>query len=388
MIRLLTKLFIPHPDDAKNPDTRSRYGILCGSVGIFFNILLFLGKFLAGTISHSIAITADAFNNLSDAASSIVTLIGFRLAGQEPDSDHPFGHGRIEYLSGFIVSAAILVMAVELIRDSIDKIIHPQDTQFSILAVAILIASILVKFYMYSYNIAISKRINSAAMKATATDSLSDSCATLVVLAATIIGHVTPLHIDGWCGVLVGLFILYAGIEAAKDTIDPLLGQSADPEFVKQIEELVLSHDAVIGIHDLIVHDYGPGRVMITLHAEVSADSDILVMHDIIDNIEVELQTKLKCAATIHMDPVEIRNQTVLALKDKTAKLIASIDPELHFHDFRVVTGPSHTNLIYDLLVPYHYKLSDADLVKLLKEKTSSEIGKEFFVVVKIDKAY
>lgn len=388
MIRLLSKLFIPNPDDAKDADTRMRYGILCGGVGIFFNLLLFIGKYLAGIISHSIAITADAFNNLSDAASSIVTLIGFRLAGQEPDSDHPFGHGRIEYISGFIVSAAILVMAVELIRDSISKIIHPEPTLFSIPTVIILIVSILVKFYMYSYNMAISKKIHSSAMKATATDSLSDSCATFVVLLATIIGHLTPLQIDGWCGILVGLFILYAGIEAAKDTLNPLLGQAADPEFVAQIEDIVLSHDTIIGIHDLIVHDYGPGRVMITLHAEVSADGDILIIHDIIDNIEKELQTKLKCAATIHMDPIETKNETVLALKDRTASLLTSIDPDLKFHDFRVVTGPSHTNLIYDVLVPHQYKVSDADLIKLLKEKTSSEIGEEFFVVAKIDKAY
>lgn len=386
MIRLLTKLFIAAPDNTEDAATRQKYGVLCGAFGIFLNICLFIGKFAAGALSRSIAITADAFNNLSDAGSSAVTLIGFRLAGQEPDPDHPFGHGRIEYLSGLIVSFVILLMAFELIRDSIKKIIHPETTEFSLLTMIILIVSILVKLYMYTYNHSISKKIHSAAMKATAIDSLSDSFATLVVLVSTIVGHVTSLQIDGFCGVLVGLFILYAGVEAAKDTINPLLGQPADPELVEQIKELVTSHESVIGLHDLIVHDYGPGRLMITLHAEVPADGDILALHDLIDNIEVDLQETLKCSATIHLDPVETHNPKVLALKEQTGAILAEIDPELKFHDFRVVSGPSHTNLIYDILVPYRYRLTDSALIQLIQDKTSESIGKEYNVVAKIDK--
>ena len=293
MVTLLAKIFIQEKNDQAK--IREEYGVLCGVVGILFNVLLFAGKFLAGTISHSIAITADAVNNLSDAGSSIVTLAGFKLAGTKPDTEHPFGHGRIEYISGLVVAAAILLMAYELIRDSVGKIVHPEETEFSGLIVVILVLSILVKLYMYFYNHRIGKKLDSAAMQATAIDSLSDTCATTAVLAATLIGHFTGLHIDGWCGVLVGVFILYAGISAAKETLNPLLGQPPAEEFVMQIDRIVMSHPEICGIHDLIVHDYGPGRKMVTLHAEVPADGDILEVHDVIDNVENELREKLGC---------------------------------------------------------------------------------------------
>ena len=263
MITFLSKFFIKEKEDKGK--IRQEYGILCGMVGIFLNILLFCGKFFAGTISHSIAVTADAFNNLSDAGSSAVTLIGFKLAGAKPDSEHPFGHGRIEYVSGLIVAAAILLMAYELIRDSIIKIIHPEETEFSVMVVVILIISILVKLYMYLYNSGVAKKIDSAAMKATATDSLSDTCATAVVLVAALIGHFTGIYVDGYCGALVGVFIMFAGIGAAKDTLNPLLGQPPEEEFVQKIDQIVMAHEEICGIHDLIVHDYGPGRQMVSL---------------------------------------------------------------------------------------------------------------------------
>lgn len=388
MITILTKLFLKNPTDYKSPETRNAYGMLCGFVGIFLNLILFIGKFLAGTISNSIAITADAFNNLSDAVSSFITLIGFKLSSAEPDPEHPFGHGRIEYVAGLVVSGIIILMAIELIRDSIDKILHPLATDFNYLSLLILTISILVKIYMCCYNKSIAKKIDSAAMNATATDSLSDSVATFVVLLSTIIGHLTNLQIDGFCGVLVGCFIFYAGISAAKDTLNPLLGQPADPEFVKEIEDLVMSHEGVLGIHDLIVHDYGPGRLMVTLHAEVPAEGDILSLHDVIDNIEVELRQTLKCAATIHLDPVETTNELSFELKEKTAVILKEIDPELQFHDFRIVTGPTHTNLIYDVLVPYHYKLTDSELITTLKEQTTAKIGSQYFLVVTVDRAF
>lgn len=386
MITLLAQVFIKEQKDKAK--IRQAYGVLCGVVGILLNVMLFLGKFLAGTISNSIAITADAFNNLSDAGSSFVTLIGFKLAGAKPDPEHPFGHGRMEYISGLVVAAAILLMAYELIRDSIHKIIHPEETEFSVLVVVILVVSILVKLYMSFYNRNIGKRIDSAAMRATATDSLSDTCATTVVLIATLVGHYTGFYIDGWCGALVGLFILYAGINAAKETLDPLLGQPPEEEFVEQINQIVMAHSEVCGIHDLIVHDYGPGRQMISLHAEVPAEGDILEIHDVIDNVENELRAKLGCDATIHMDPIVTSDEHIGELKATVTDIITGIDEAVSMHDFRVVTGPTHTNLIFDVLVPFKFYISDDEMIMMIQEKVKQRIGKNYYVVIKVDKAY
>ena len=386
MITLLARVFIKEQKD-KNK-IRQAYGVLCGVVGIMLNILLFLGKFLAGTISNSIAITADAFNNLSDAGSSFVTLIGFKLAGAKPDPEHPFGHGRMEYISGLVVAAAILLMAYELIRDSIHKIIHPEETEFSMLVVGILVVSILVKLYMSFYNRSIGKRIDSAAMRATATDSLSDTCATTVVLIATLVGHYTGFYIDGWCGALVGIFILIAGINAAKETLDPLLGQPPEEEFVEEINQIVMAHEEICGIHDLIVHDYGPGRQMISLHAEVPAEGDILAIHDVIDNVENELRAKLGCDATIHMDPIVTSDEHIGELKATVTDIINGIDEIISMHDFRVVAGPTHTNLIFDVLVPFKFYISDDELIRMIEEKVKKRLGRNYYVVIKVDKAY
>lgn len=388
MVSILAGVFIKNKEDVKNPQVRQKYGMLCGMVGIFLNVLLFIGKFLAGTISKSISITADAFNNLSDAGSSVITLIGFRMSGAEPDVDHPFGHGRIEYISGLIVSGAILIMAFELIKSSVEKIIHPEPVEFSIVAVVVLLVSICVKLYMAYYNRNIGKKIESAAMGATATDSLSDSCATTVVLVATIVAKLTGLQIDGYCGVLVGLFIFYAGISAARDTLNPLLGQPPEEEFVEQIGELVMKHPEVRGIHDLIVHDYGPGRMMISLHAEVPAEGDILKLHDVVDNIEHELRSELKCQAVIHMDPVVTGDEKVDKLKEQMQEVLSEIDKKISMHDFRVVLGPTHTNLIFDIVVPFGYKMKDEDLITLIQEKTKEKLGENHFVVIEVDKAY
>lgn len=367
---------------------RSAYGKLCGAVGILLNLLLFVGKFFAGILSNSIAITADAFNNLSDAGSSLITLAGFKLAEQKPDSSHPFGHGRIEYLSGLIVSAVILMMAFELVKDSIDKIIHPADVEFSGIILAILIASILVKCYMALYNFRVGKKIDSAALKATGTDSLSDCVSTTVVLLATVIGHYTDIHIDGYCGIAVGLLIFWAGFNAAKDTLDPLLGQAPEPEYVAEIEQMVMSFDteSIVGIHDLIVHDYGPGRRVISLHAEVPAEGDMLELHDVIDNLEVKLRMELGCLATIHMDPVATKDERVTALKERCKELIEEIGTTLTLHDFRVVFGDSHTNLIFDVVIPYEFALSDQDTTSLIQEKVWEKIGKNYFTVIHVDK--
>ena len=359
--------------------------MLCGTVGIVLNLLLFAGKFFAGLLSGSIAITADAFNNLSDAGSSIITLIGFRMAGQKPDPGHPFGHGRIEYISGFLVSLLILVMALELIKNSVEKILHPQELTFSPVIVVILAVSILVKCYMALYNARIGRQIDSAAMKATATDSLSDMLATTVVLAATLTAHYTKLSIDGYCGVLVGLFILYAGFQAARDTLNPLLGQAPDPAFVKQIEEIVMSYDTILGIHDLIVHNYGPGRVLISLHAEVSADGNLLKLHDTIDLAEHRLHSELGCSAVIHMDPVCIHDEQTQRLKIMAQHVLSTIDERLTLHDFRIVTGPTHTNLIFDVVTPYDFDYSDAGLCELINRRLKEQDA-SYCAVIEVDK--
>ena len=387
MIALLAKKFIKDCENVTSPAVRQAYGMLCGIVGICLNIVLFALKFFAGTISGSIAITADAFNNLSDAGASVVTLLGFKLAGKKPDPDHPFGHGRIEYLSGLAVSMVILLMGFELLRDSVDKILHPEAVDFSLLAVGILIASIAVKCYMYLYNHSVGKKIDSAAMQATATDSLSDCIATGAVLLATLVGHWTSLQIDGWCGLVVSGLILFAGYNAARDTIAPLLGQPPEQEFVDEIERTVMAHPLVRGIHDLVVHDYGPGRVMITLHAEVPADHNIMDIHDEIDLIEVELREKLGCEATIHMDPIDMNDATVMETRQKVAQLVRLIDETITIHDFRMVTGPTHTNVIFDAVVPFAFRLSDKEVEERIKDAVRTLDG-NYFAVIQIDKSY
>ena len=367
---------------------RSAYGKLCGIVGIFLNILLFVGKFLAGVLSNSIAITADAFNNLSDAGSSLVTLIGFKLAEKKPDSEHPFGFGRVEYLAGLVVSAVILMMGFELVKDSIDKILPPTEVEFSAVVLVILIVSILVKLYMAFYNNRYGKRYDSGTLKATATDCLSDCVSTAVVLFATIIGFYTDVQIDGFCGIAVGILIFVAGINAARETLDPLLGQPPEPEFVEQIEHIVLNFDkdSIVGIHDLVVHDYGPGRRMISLHAEVPAEGDIVVLHDIIDNVEMKLRTELGCFATIHMDPVVTTDERVTVLKEKCNAILNEIGEKLTLHDFRVVFGDTHTNLIFDVVIPFEHTMSDSETTKQIQEKIWEKLGRQYFIVVTIDK--
>lgn len=387
MISLLAKRFIKDYNNMKSAHVRHSYGMLCGIVGIVLNILLFAGKFLAGTISHSIAITADAINNLSDAGSSFITLAGFKLASQKPDPDHPYGHGRIEYLSGLFVSLLIILMAVELLKTSFNKIIHPTETTISPLVIVILVASILVKLYMSVYNSKVGKRIDSAALLATAADSRGDMLATLLVLISSAISYFFSIQIDGYCGLLVGLFILYAGFNAAKETINPLLGKAPDKEYVEKIEEIVTSHDLILGIHDMMIHDYGPGRVVVSLHAEVPSDGDILEMHDLIDHIEHDLSEMCNCEAVIHMDPISVNDPETNTLKEQIRSIIKEIDENLQFHDFRIVKGPTHTNLLFDVLVPYKFPLKDSELIVMIDKKVK-ELNPTYFIVVKVDHTY
>lgn len=385
MIMLLQKVL--KIETLSEDKKRSAYGKLCGVVGIVLNIVLFIGKFFAGMISNSIAITADAFNNLSDAGSSVVTLAGFKLAEKKPDPNHPFGHGRMEYLAGLVVSAVILMMAFELLKDSVDKILHPVAVEFSAVIVGILVASIVVKCYMAFYNYSVGKRIGSATLKATATDSLSDCVSTFVVLIATLIGHYTPFQIDGICGVAVGILIFIAGINAAKATLDPLLGQAPEKEFVDNIEKMVLEFDEnIVGIHDLIVHDYGPGRRIISLHAEVPAEGDILMLHDIVDNLEMKLKEEIGCLATIHMDPVVTTDERVTELKKICTDLVENVGENLTLHDFRVVFGETHINLIFDVVIPYDFEISDEQVVKEIQKKVTGIPGNNYFAVICVDK--
>ncbi len=385
MLSLLAKKFIRDPDNVRDASTRSAWGTLCGIIGICLNFLLFCGKAAAGFITGSIAVTADAFNNLSDAGSSIVTLVGFRLGEKKPDPGHPFGHGRMEYISALIVSVAIITMGFELAMSSIEKIIDGGSADFSVLSVVILAASILVKLYMCFYNRRIGKKIDSAAMRATATDSLSDAAATSAVLAALIISAVFHINIDGWAGAAVSLLIIFAGISSIRETVSLLLGQPPSAELISQVKAIVSAHPEAVGIHDMVIHDYGPGRMMISLHVEVPGNKDIFELHDAIDTMEGEIRRTMGCEAVIHMDPVVTDDETVNDAKRRTAEALHAIDPSLSMHDFRMVSGPTHSNLIFDVVVPFSNSRSDEEVELLVKEAVRN-IDPTWFAVIKVEK--
>lgn len=387
MIGFLARRLIGRAPDGADAEARRAYGTLCGAVGIALNLLLFAGKFLAGLLSGAVSITADAFNNLSDAGSSLVTLLGFRLAAKKPDPDHPFGHGRIEYLAGLGVAVLILLMGFELAKSSLDKIFHPQDVTFSPLVGGILAVSVGVKAYMAVYNRRYGKLLASPALKATAADCLSDTAATLVVLGATVLGAWTGLPVDGYCGLAVALFILRAGVLAVRDTVDPLLGKAPEEDFVGRVEEILHQYPEIVGIHDLVVHDYGPGRCMVSVHAEVPADGDLIAMHDTVDNAERALWEALGCQAVIHMDPIAADDGRVNEMRARMLALLHRIDPRLSLHDFRMVSGPTHTNLIFDVTVPYGFLLSDGELKERVEKEVSLMEGK-FFAVITVDHLY
>jgi len=361
LITLLARLFIRDRDKVADAGVRRAYGMLCSLTGIGLNVLLFLGKYLAGRLSGSIAMTADAFNNLSDAGSSVITLLGFRMAAKKPDPGHPFGHGRIEYLSGVAVSLIIIVVGVQLGLESIDKIMSPEPVDAGLVPMLVLVASICVKGYMFAYNRGIGRKINSPGMSATALDSLSDCIATGVVLISMLLARFADVNIDGWGGAAVAIFIIFSGFKAAKETLSPLLGNPPDPQLVRDITDIVMSHPEVLNVHDLIVHDYGPGRLMISLHAEVPGDGDIYALHDAIDTAEYELQQKLGCSAVIHMDPVSPDGTKTAHMREELAEAAKAIDPRLTIHDFRIVDGPTHTNVIFDAVLPNDSSVTEDD---------------------------
>lgn len=387
MIKLLSKIFIKDSQNTADSKVRVAYGYLCGAVGIALNILLFAGKIIAGTISGSVAVTADAFNNLSDAGSSIISLIGFRLASQKPDPHHPFGHGRFEYIASLIISIIIILMGFELGKSSFEKIIAPQAVEYSAVTFAVLGASVLVKLYMFFYNNSVGKKIDSATMRATAMDSISDAVSTGAVLISAVIAMFTNLALDGWMGLVVAVFIMVTGFKSAKETIDSLLGTPPSPEFVKQIEDMALKYDDIIGVHDMIVHNYGPGRTFVSLHAEVPSDGDIVAIHDTVDNAEREIAKELGCLVTIHMDPVDVHDEHTAQLRERVSEIIKQINPDITFHDFRVVSGPTHTNLIFDIVSPMDCGLSDQELADTIADKIH-QCNESYFAVINVDKDF
>ncbi len=386
MISLLARFFIKDRKNYEDATVRAKYGLFCGILGIILNFLLFCIKLFAGTLAHSVSVLADAFNNLSDAGSSLVTLLGFKAASQKPDSEHPFGHGRYEYIAGLVVSILIIMMGAELVKSSASKILSGvNDTHFTILTAVILGISVLVKVYIFVYNRRIGKRISSPALLAAGTDALSDIVSTLVIIAAAVFSEISGVAIDGWCGLAVSLLIIFAGVNAARDTVNPLLGQPPSKEFVDSVSTILLSHEEIVGIHDLIVHDYAPGHIMISVHAEISDKSDLIEAHELIDNAERELSQKLGCEAVIHMDPISTDDDRVNSVKSDVSRVLLKLHEDVTIHDFRMVDGNTLTNLIFDVVVPFEVKL-DNNEIKQEVQRLVKELDNKYNTVVDIDR--
>ena len=362
MGNFLFKKFIKNYEDVKNPKVRDSYGKLAGIVGIISNLLLCAMKMLVGFFSGSIAIVADAVNNLADASSSVITLAGFKLASLPEDEEHPYGHARIEYIAGVVVSLIIIIVGVELGKSSFDKILHPEPLEFSIYVVIVLLLAICIKIWQALFNISAGKKINSVTLIATGADSRNDVIATTAVLISIVAGYIFNVHIDGYIGILVALFIIWSGINLVRETISPLLGEAPDPELVKEIEDITLNYDGVIGIHDLVVHNYGPGKIFASLHIEVDASEDVMGSHDLIDNIEHRLQKDLNINITVHMDPVKTDDPNRAPLSDLIRETISGLPGVLSFHDLRFVAGRTHTNVIFDVVVPYSLPWNDEEI--------------------------
>lgn len=378
---------VPGADHPESPRARERCGAFAGVVGICCNLLLFAAKLIAGSIANSIAITADAFNNLSDAGSSLVTVVGFKMSGKPADKEHPFGHGRIEYISGVVIAFIILMVGFELFTSSVSKIFEPEDMQGGSAAIIILVISMAVKLFMGLFYRSIGRQIGSTSLMAAMTDSISDVAATGGVLLSVIVFQNFHLNVDGYMGAVVAVFVFIAGIKTLKETLGPLLGQAPDAELVHSIRDKVLSYDGIIGTHDMLVHNYGPNRWLVSLHAEVSASEDIMKSHDLIDQIERDMEREMNVHAVIHMDPVETDNERVAELREMVCGVVQEIDPRLSIHDFRIVDGPSHTNLIFDLLVPYGLYEKRAGVEEEIERKVKA-IDERYFIVMTVDTSF
>ena len=387
MTKLLIKLFIKDSEKTDDPAVRSRYGTLSGIVGILCNILLTAAKFIVGSVTGSIAITADAANNLSDAGSSAVTLVSFRLANKPADDEHPFGHGRIEYVMGLVIAGLILYAGVDALRGAAGKLLHPEAMEFTWAAVAVLVLSILVKIYMSVFYRRIGRKIGSTAMEMSGADALNDTISTALTLVCLLVYKFTGLDLDAYAGIVVAVLLLKTGYEGGKETLGQLLGQRPSAELAEKVRQIVLSYPEVLAIHDLVIHDYGPGRCHVSLHAEVDGEGNIYELHEAIDRAMSELDHKLGCFSVIHMDPVDTKNERLAEMREETVQLLRSIDPVLSLHDFRMVPGKHRANLVFDVLVPFGYKLSDEDVRKAVRAAVE-ERHPDCRCIIQIDKSY
>ena len=386
MTKILIKLFIKDKD-VKNLEVRNKYAMLSSITGIVLNILLSIFKLIVGLISNSISIVSDAVNNITDAGSSVVTMIGFKMSQKKVDKNHPWGHGRMEYISAFIVDILIILVGFELLRTSIEKIFNPELPLIGNVTIIILVASILAKLWLFFFYKKIAKTIDSAAIKGNAYDSISDVISTTAVLISAIVARVFEISIDGYISFLVSIFILYTGAKAIKEIIDILLGSSPDPEFVKEIEEFVKNYDLVVGIHDMMIHDYGPGRKIISFHAEVPADINIGKAHDVIDRIEQDIFEKYNCITTIHMDPIVVDDEEINSMKKTTEEIVKSINKEFSIHDFRLTDGGERINLIFDLVLPREGEFNKEQIRKEVQEKIH-KINNKYYAVITVEHSY
>ena len=387
MTKLLLRLFVKNTEDPTDSGTRAAVGTLSGIVGIVANLLLFTGKLIVGTLSGSVSITADAMNNLSDASSSIVTLIGFKLAEKPADEEHPYGHARFEYLSGLAVAAMIVIIGFELAKTSVEKILHPENAAFTAVTAAVLVGSIAVKLWLSLFNGKLGKYIRSSALEATAADSRNDCISTGAVLIAAVVEKVTGWHIDGWAGLAVALFILWSGAKLAKETISPLLGESASPELRERIVDYISANPNVLGYHDLMVHDYGPGQRFATLHVEMDQRADPLACHEIIDDMERECLKSHNIHLVIHYDPVVTDDPVLNRLREETEKILSEMDPQLRTHDFRMVEGDGHRNLIFDIALPQAWTGQEKEIRQTLETRLTEQEGRKIYTVITFDPA-
>ena len=387
MGKLLIRIFVKDHENTDDPRVRERYGKFAGVVGIVSNLILCIMKILIGLVSRSIAIIADGINNLADASSSIITLVGFKLASQPEDEDHPYGHARIEYLTGLFISIVIIVIGLQLLRTSIDKILHPDPLEFSCLTIIILVAAILIKLWQSMFNRSIGRKIRSVTLMATAADSRNDVISTSAVLISVIVGKFTGIQIDGYMGCLVALFIIWSGIQLVRETTSPLLGEAPDQELVDSIAEIVKKEPGVLGIHDLMVHNYGPGKIFASMHIEVDADGDLMESHDMIDNIEKRIKDELHVEFVVHMDPVKTDDPLITKMKKIIADALLPLDGVDNIHDFRIVPGPTHTNIIFDVVLAADCSLSEKEITGIAAEAARS-VDNDFYVVITSDHAY
>lgn len=387
MGKLLIRIFVKDHENTDDPRVRERYGKFAGVVGIVSNLILCIMKILIGLVSRSIAIIADGINNLADASSSIITLVGFKLASQPEDEDHPYGHARIEYLTGLFISIVIIVIGLQLLRTSIDKIMHPDPLEFSCLTIIILVAAILIKLWQSLFNRSIGRKIRSVTLMATAADSRNDVISTSAVLVSVIVGKFTGIQIDGYMGCLVALFIIWSGIQLVRETTSPLLGEAPDQELVDSIAEIVKKEPGVLGIHDLMVHNYGPGKIFASMHIEVDADGDLMESHDMIDNIEKRIKDELHVEFVVHMDPVKTDDPLITKMKKIIADALLPLDGVDNIHDFRIVPGPTHTNIIFDVVLAADCSLSEKEITGIAAEAARS-VDNDFYVVITFDHAY